>query len=142
MTPCQRRGARPPLRLAGAFPRTLADVRPAAGLAGRAGVAVAIGLRTIDDAALSAPGAGSYPAFRGGTVTLGMVHGNVRWVARGATWLPGVRVDGTLALDEPSGTRLTVRGQGLRASFVIDRRTRKVRGTVDGRPFAGRLSSI
>jgi hypothetical protein len=57
-------------------------------------------------------------------------------------WLPGVRVDGTLALDDPTGTRLTVRGLGLRASFVVDRRTRAVRGTVDGRPFAGRLARI
>jgi hypothetical protein len=141
--PCRRRGARPPLRLAPAFPRTLADVRPAAGLSGRAGIAVAIALRTIDDATGSATGVGRYPALRGGTVALTVARtGQVRWVARRAMWLPGVRVDGTLALDDPAGRRLTVSGLGLRASFVIDRRTRAVRGTVDGRPFAGRLARI
>ena len=107
------------------------------------GVAVAIALRTIDDATVSATGAGRYPALRGGTVALTISGaGSVRWTARGAVWLPGVRVDGTMALDDPRGTRLTVRGQGLRATFIIDRRTRKVRGTVDGKPFAGRLASI
>ncbi len=104
---------------------------------------MAIALRTIDDAAGSATGFGRYPALRGGTVALTVTRASqVRWVARRAVWVPGVRVDGTLALDDPAGTRLTVRGHGLRASFVVDRRTRTVRGTVDGKPFAGRLASI
>jgi hypothetical protein len=85
---------------------------------------------------------GPFPALRGGSVALRIRGSQSRWVARGAVWLPGVRVDGTLALGDAGGTRLTVRGLGLRASFTIDPRTRTVRGTVDGKRFAGRLARL
>ena len=63
--------------------------------------------------------------------------GGLAMRAKGAQLLPGVRVDGTRA-PWAGGTRLRVRGQGLSATFTIDP-ARRVRGTVDGKPFSGRL---
>ena len=121
-----------------AYPLRLADVAPAPGVPGRGGVAVAIALRTFEDTIVLADVYGSNGALRGGTVSyLIRPGGGIAMRAKGAQLLPGVRVDGTRA-PEAGGTRLRVRGQGLSATFTIDR-ARRVRGTVDGKPFSGRL---
>ena len=78
--------------------------------------------------------------LRGGTLRERVGASGRSYTARGLILVPGVRVDGIVRepLRGPVVTTLRVRGRGLEAQFRIEACSR-VTGTVDGRPFRGRL---
>jgi pimeloyl-ACP methyl ester carboxylesterase len=134
--PC-RRARREPPDLRPAFPQRLRDVDRVPGVPGRPGLALAVFLKTYEDAVVGDHGDGAFSGnaggLRGGSMTTGRV---VR--LRRLVYVPGVAVTGTI--DFVGGAmraRVRVRGRGLDARFGIV--GERVEGVVDGRPFAGRV---